>query len=99
MQLLNAAILARAALSAVLVVCIAGCSGQADTIVVQQVSQAASTGLTLRGAYTFVMQVDPDGGCGWPVTTFFWPVGIEVTSYVRDTALGSSVFLPTPVSP
>jgi len=99
MQLLNAAVLARVALSVVLVVWIAGCSGQADTIVVHQVSQAASTWLPIRGAYTFVMQVDPDGACGWPVTTFYWPVAIQVTSYVQGTALGSIVFPPTPVSP
>jgi len=99
MQLLNAAVLWRVALSVVLVVWIAGCSGQADTIVVHQVSQAASTGLPIRGTYTFVMQVDPDGACGWPVTTFYWPVSIKVTSDVQGTALGSIVFPPTPVSP
>jgi hypothetical protein len=99
MQLLNAAVLRRVTLSVVLVVSIVGCSGQADTSVVQQVSQAASTGLHIRGAYTFVMQVDPDGACGWPVTTFYWPVSIKVTSYVQGTALGSIVFPPTSVSP
>ena len=98
MQLLNASVLGRVALSVVLVVLIVGCSGQANTIVVHQVSQAASTGLTLRGAYTFVMQVDPDGACGWPVTTFYWPVSMKVTSHEQGTALGSIVFPPTSVS-
>jgi hypothetical protein len=98
MHLLNASVLGRVALSVVRVVLIVGCSGQANTIVVHQVSQATSTRLTLRGAYTFVMQVDPDGACGWPVTTFYWPVSAKVTSYEQGTALGSIVFPPTPVS-
>ena len=57
-----------------------------------QVSQDASTWLRLRGAYTFVMQVDPEGECGWPVTTFYWPVAIKVSSSERGTILGSIVF-------
>ncbi len=64
-----------------------------------KVSQAASTRLPFRGAYTFVMEVDPDGSCGWPVTTFYWLVFIEITSFVQDTARGSIVFPQTPVSP
>ncbi len=99
MQLLNSAVLRRVALSVAVVILIAGCSGQAGTIVVQQVSQTASTGLPIRGAYTFVMQVDPDGACGWPVTTFYWPVAIRVTSHEGDTALGSIVFPSTSISP
>ncbi len=109
MQLLNAAILRRVALSVALVALIVGCSGQPASIkvvdadgnraaVVQQVSQATSTRLSLRGAYTFVMQVDPDGACGWPVTTFYWPVAIRVTSHEGGTALGSVVFPSASVS-
>jgi len=65
--------------------------------VLHQINQAASTRLPLRGAYTFVMQVDPDGACGWPETTFYWPVAIEVTSYMSDTVVGSIVFPHTEV--
>lgn len=67
--------------------------------VLHQVSQTASTWLPIRGTYTFVMVVDPDGTCGWPVTTFYWPVTIEVTSYVEGTTLGSIVFPTTQASP
>lgn len=66
--------------------------------VLHQVSQAASTSLRMRGAYTFVMEVDPDGTCGWPVTTFYWPVSIKITSYVQGTALGSIVFPSASIS-
>ncbi len=64
-----------------------------------QVSQAASTWLRIRGAYTLAMQVDLDGACGWPVTTFYWPVAIQVTSYVQGSTFGSIIFPPTPVYP
>jgi len=60
--------------------------------VYHQVSQAASTWFPLRGAYTFMMEVDPDGACGWPVTKFYWPVSIKVTSYEQGITLGSIVF-------
>lgn len=66
--------------------------------VFHQVNQAAPTWLTLQGAYTFKMEVDPDGACGWPVTTFYWPVNIKVTSYEQGTTLGSIVFPTTSAS-
>ena len=67
--------------------------------VLHEISQTASTWLPIRGAYTFVMEVDPDGLCGWPVTTFYWPVAIDVSSYAQGTTLGSIVFPTTSASP
>jgi hypothetical protein len=57
-----------------------------------QIDQVASTNLPIRGAYMFVMQVDPDGACAWPETTYYWPVTIATTSHMGDTILGSIGF-------
>lgn len=48
------------------------------------------------GAYTFYLEADPT--CGWPVTTFLWPVSVDVTSYVEGTTVGAVVFPPTPAA-
>jgi hypothetical protein len=55
--------------------------------------------LRLRGAYTFVLEVDPDGTCEWPVTKFYWLLMIKVSSYTGGTTLGSIVFPATQDSP
>ncbi len=59
----------------------------------------ASPSLRVKGAYTFRLEVDSGRTCGWPVTSFFWPVHVEVTSYVQGTTVGSIVFPPTPSAP
>jgi hypothetical protein len=73
-------------------------AGDRRVTMLYQVSQAAIKWLPIRGAYTFVLQVDLDGACGWPVTKFYWPVTVNVTSYIRGTTLGSIVFPTTPGS-
>ncbi len=95
----RAAVLRHAASCIALVVGAAGCNGEAQVGAVRQSGQAGSTSLALRGAYTFAMQVDPDGTCGWPVTTLVWPVSIRVTSLAQGAMTGLIVFPPTASAP
>ncbi len=61
--------------------------------------QGTDQWLAIRGTYTFEMRADPGGTCGWPVTTFIWPVSIQVASYLQGTTVGTIVFPPTPANP
>jgi len=54
----------------------------------------ATPWLLIRGAYTFTMEADPSGVCGWPVTTFYWPVSVQATSYTQGVMVGWVVFPP-----
>ncbi len=76
---------------------VADACGQ-SAAVSHRVSQAAAARLTLHGAYVFVMEVDPDGKCEWPVAKFYWPVLIKDISYEGGTAFGSIVFPPLQVT-
>ena len=62
----------------------------------QQGTTNASPGLSLKGAYTFSIEVDPGGACRWPVTRFLWPVSVEIASHAQGTTVGLIVFPPTP---
>jgi len=70
-----------------------------DAAALHHVNQSAATELRLRGAYTFVLEVDPDGTCGWPETKFYVPVYVKETSYSGDTTTGSIRFPATSASP
>ena len=59
---------------------------------------SASAGPPVTGPYTFRIEADPDGACGWPVTTFAWPVAVEVASYTQGTTLGAVWFPPSPIA-
>lgn len=102
----QAAALRRAALCVALLVCTAswGCNGDGP-VTPGNGSGDASPGTpsavapTVKGAYTFWLEADPDGRCGWPITRFFWPVSVEVSSYAQGATVGSIVFPPAPAAP
>ncbi len=70
-----------------------------QSVAVHRISQqgvaGASPVLSVSGAYTFRLEAD---SCGWPVTTFYWPVTVKVTSNVQGTTAGSVVFPPIQVT-
>jgi hypothetical protein len=67
--------------------------------VLHYVNQSAATKLHLRGAYTFMLEVDPDGRCGWPETRFYVPVYVKETSFTGDTATGLIKFPAVAATP
>ncbi len=90
----RAAVLRHAASYFALVVWTAGCNGGASPV-----TPSSSPSLPVRGAYTFWLEADPGGTCGWPMTRFPWPVAVEVTSYAQGTTVGRMVFPATPSAP
>ena len=70
--------------------------------IAQQGTASASPalpGLSIKGACTFRIEADPGGTCGWPLTTFNWPVTIDVTLRARGTTVGWIVFPSTSSAP
>jgi hypothetical protein len=70
-----------------------------DAAALHYVNQSAATKLHLRGAYTFMLEVDPDGTCGWPETKFYVPVYVKETSFTGDSATGSIKFPAVSATP